>query len=142
MTKSSSLYNIKVDFEINLKELLDRFKECNLFLTIREEDFYIRTKTILPKPNKEFGNDFSVIEIYNKELRKKFLKRYLFDIKEFNKLKEINVTHNIKIDEIILPKDTSNFEEVRKKALRKGEITRSIRINNDEYDNKKIKIKI
>jgi hypothetical protein len=141
-TKSNSLWIFKVDFYISLKELVDVFKNCDLFLNFKSNTVSLKTKTTFPKPNKEFGADFVVVEILNQELRNKFLEDYLFDIKDLNKVKEINIKHSIIIEDIILPKNTRSFEVARKLALRKGKIIRGIGINKGSFNEKKINFKI
>jgi hypothetical protein len=135
--KTNSLYKFKVEFDIDLKELLNKFNNCGLYLSFKTDWITIKTKTVPPKPNKEFGPDFITLNINDGELRDKFLQNYLFDIKDFTKVKEISIKHKIKINDIILPKNTDDFEEVRKNALRKGEIIRSISINRGEFEDKK-----
>ena len=42
-------------------------------------------------------------------------------------MKEIEVSHRIIVDDIILPKNAANFEEARRLAKRKGTVERKSR---------------
>ena len=131
ITKSRGIFNYKLDNEVELEKFIKNMKNYNLIISFKHKDIKFISKTKLPKPNKEISDKFckAVLPI---SILNKIKKEFLFDIgkKEF---KQIYISHKIRVDEIIFPKDKKmSFEEIRRKSKRKGEITREILFDKKE----------
>jgi len=130
VTKSRGIFKYALDNDVNLKEFIDVFNDYFILITIKTEGFTLVTKSAFPKPNKEFGADFCKI-MFPIDMKDEILSEFAFDVKDTSKIKDIEIKHEIDIDEIVVP-NTDNFEEARRLATRKGEIRRNIYINKDD----------
>ncbi len=129
LTKATSLFKYKIEFKANLKNLLEAFQGANLLISIKSPSVTIKSKTVPVKPNKEIASNYVKLVTSDENLKDLILKEFLFDQTNIEKIKEINIKHEIKVTDIILPEDKSDFEEVRKKALRKGILKRIVETN-------------
>jgi hypothetical protein len=123
VTKSRGIFKYVLDNEVPFKDFVEAFKNYHLLLTIKEEDLTYVTKSSFPKPNKEFGPDFVKVR-FPKDFAPTIFKEFAFDCEITPKTKDIKISHHINIEDIELPKDTTNFEEARKLAIRKGTLLR------------------
>jgi hypothetical protein len=142
VTKSRGIYKYILDNDVEIKDFVDKFNDYNLLLSFKLDNISYVTKSSFPKPNKEFSNDFCKVTLPI-ELKDKILDEFAFDLsdKEREKLKEVEISHKILIDDIDVP-EAKNFEEARRKAIRKGTIERHIKINGSEEKSNKIKLEV
>ncbi|MEC8339531.1 MAG: hypothetical protein VXZ40_02810 [Nanoarchaeota archaeon] len=131
VTKSRGIFKYVLDNEVPFKEFVNTFGSYHLLLTVKEDDLTFVTKSSFPKPNKEFGPDF-VKAKFPKDFAEKIMGEFAFDCPL--KTKEIKISHHINIDDIELPKDSKNFEEARKLAIRKGSIIRITEIDGESKE--------
>lgn len=128
VTKSRGIFKYVLDNEVPFKEFVNAFKSYHLLLTVKEDDLTFVTKSSFPKPNKEFGPDFIKAK-FPKDFVDRIMEEFAFDCNQ--KVKDISISHHINIDDIELPKNSKNFEEARKLAIRKGTILRIVEIDGD-----------
>lgn len=92
----------------------------------------LKIKKKLPKPGKSAAakvNDTFCVMDADKRFEKQIIQDFLFDIQQCKKAK---IVHTYHIDEIIMPTGEKDFEEIRKKAKRKGRIIRIINADGKE----------
>ena len=141
VSKSRGIFKYSLDNDVNLKEFINSFNNYFILITVKTDGFSLVTKSAFPKPNKEFGADFCKV-IFPIEMKNEILSEFAFDIDDTTKIKDIEIKHEIDIDEIIVP-ETDDFEKARRLATRKGEVRRKIYINkNEEPIITKIKINV
>lgn len=128
VTKSRGIFKYVLDNSVRFKDFVDEMKNYNILLTIKEKDFTLVTKNAFPKPNKEFGPDFCKVT-FPSNFAQKILEEFAFDCEKNQK--DIKITNHLNIEDIILPKDAKNFEEARKKAIRKGTLIRTVDIKGE-----------
>ena len=130
VSKARGIFKYTLDNEVNLKDFVELFSGYNLLVNFKLENVSVAMKSSLPKPNKEITADFCKLTL-PKEMEKILRDEFLFDIKE--KCKEVQISHIIKVDDIILPVDEDlDFEMKRRLAKRKGTLYRKITIDSKE----------
>lgn len=132
----------KFEIEINKEMSSDEIK------TIAEKAYFmlldcsapgleLKIKKKLPKPGKseaaKINDTFCVLDA-DKKFEKQIMADFLFDVQECKKCK---IYHKYDIQEIILPTGEKDFEEIRKKAKRKGKIFRIMNIDSKEQTREK-----
>lgn len=127
VSKSRGIYKYQVENDVNIKDFMDVMGNYNLLISIKSDHLSLSTKSSFPKPNKEFTYDFCKAS-FPASVTKELLSEFAFDVKE-TKIKDIDISHKIMVDEIILPEDVSDFEKARRQATRKGTLYRKIVIN-------------
>ena len=136
VTKNRGIYKYALDNEVQLKEFVDLFVEYNLLVNFKLDGISVVMKPNLPKPNKEITSDFCKLTL-PAEMENILREEFLFDVKE--KCKEVQIEHNIKVENIILPQDDDlDFEMKRKLAKREGKLTRIVTIKNKDSMQKEI----
>jgi hypothetical protein len=139
VTKSRGIFKYVLDNEVDLKDFVEKFNDYNLLLSVKDSDVSYVTKSSFPKPNKEFSHDFCKVTLPI-SLKDKIIEEFIFDFKDED-IKEIYISHEIIIDDIDVPK-VENFDEARRKAIRKGTIERVVSINGSEKKVNKIKLEV
>ena len=130
VSKARGIFKYTLDNEVLLKDFVDLFSTYNLLVNFKYENVSVAMKSSLPKPNKEITADFCKLTL-PKEMETILREEFLFDIKE--KCKEVQISHKIIVDDIILPEDEDlDFEMKRRLAKRKGTLYRKIIIDNED----------
>lgn len=112
-------------------------KSYYLLLDAKGENVELKTKKKLPKPgkNKEIKiDDKFCIMTLDKKYFNKVKEAFFWDVPEG---KNIKISHDYDIKEIIIPKDEKDFEMMRLKARRKGILIRKIIVDKKEIIRKK-----
>jgi hypothetical protein len=130
VSKSRGIFKYVLANEVNFKDFVTYFGKYNLLLNIKDEDASLVTKTSPPKPNKEVSTDFCKVSL-PLSMEKRVREEFLFDIKEKN-FKEVQIAHEILIEDIILPENAQDFEEARRLARRVGLLKRVITIDGQQ----------
>ncbi|MDO8517574.1 MAG: hypothetical protein Q7S33_05610 [Nanoarchaeota archaeon] len=122
----------KINQELSGKEiieLMNKFPRAFFALTFKTSDSELKVKPKAPKSakpstsaEKEVKIDFCSLKTSNKEI----VKELFFDIGDFN---EIRISHTLKIDDIIYPKNEKDPIKVRELSQRKGILVREIEID-------------
>ncbi len=124
LTKSRGIYKYQIDNDLDLEEFSKIFLKYNPLINFSTSNVKLTSKKNFPKPNKEISKDFCYLEL-PKEAEKEVFKEFCFDIKDTPKTVEIE--HTIIVDNITFPeKECTSFEEMRRKAIREGEIIRKV----------------
>lgn len=130
VSKARGIFKYTLDNEVLLKDFVDLFSTYNLLVNFKYENVSVAMKSSLPKPNKEITADFCKLTL-PKEMETILREEFLFDIKE--KCKEVEISHKIIVDDIILPPEEDlDFEMKRRLAKRKGTLYRKIIIDNKD----------
>ncbi len=139
--KTSNFQGIRkteIDGEIEAEKILnlmEKYPRCFFALSFKTNNCELKIKPKAPKSAKpgKAGEDIKVDFCSLKTSNSEIVRELLFDVSE--NFKEVKVSHTIKIDDIIYPKDFQNMkpEEVREMSKRKGVIVREI-----EIDGKKV----
>jgi len=131
--KSRGIFNYKLDNDIVLKRFVEDLGKYHVLLSFKEDDLKLTSKPKFPKPNKEISGDFCKT-IWPIELKEKILSDFAFDVEDLSGIKDIEISHDIIIEDIVFPKNSDNlpFEEIRKLAKRKGKLVRRIKTNKDD----------
>ncbi len=127
VTKSRGIFKYILNNNIILSNFLENLGDYNILLSFKEEDISLSTKNTFPKPNKEISKDFCK-SLFPQNLAKKVLSDFAFDIKDLKGVKEIQIEHDIIINDIHLPKGEP-FEIARKLAKREGILKRTVTVN-------------
>ncbi len=118
--------------KLKKEQLIELEKESySTLLDIEGDGFKLKIKKKLPKPGKnenKIDNRFCVLETDEKFYSK--IKENLFwDMPE---AKKIDITHELIIEEIVIPKGEKDFSKIRELAKRKGKIIRKGKIEDKE----------
>jgi len=135
MKQFMGIKQFAIDSEINKRDLLDfmnKFPRLFYALSFNTGKSELKIKAKAPKSakpstakDKEIKIDFCSLKTSNINI----LKELFFDIKDF---KQMRISHTIKINDIIYPKNEKDPVKVRENSVRKGQIIRNI-----EFDEKK-----
>lgn len=131
VTKARGIFKYTLDNDVVLKKFVEKMNKYHVLINIKEEGLSYTTKTNFPKPNKEFGPDFCKLTLPI-EMKDILLSEFAFDYKEKPKLKLLEISHKIQINDIILPQGEENFEIARKLAKRVGRIERVLTVDGEE----------
>lgn len=134
VSKARGIFKYELENDVDIVDFVESMIKYNILATIKGEDYSYVTKSSFPKPNKEFGPDFVKVTLPG-SFAKKVLDEFAFDVKGKVK-KAIEIRHKIVIEDIILPKDTSDFDRARRLATRKGKLTRTTDIDGDIVESK------
>jgi len=133
-TKKGGLYyqNNIPNQELKRDQLIELEKESYfVLLDIEGDGFKLKVKEKLPKPGKsekKIDDKFCQLEADEKYYSK--IKEDLFwDMPE---VKKINISHEVIIDEIVMPKNEKDYSKIREMAKRKGKIIRKATIDDKE----------
>lgn len=133
--KGGLFYENNIDEQEISKEALRELVKNSYFclLDVEGKDFSLKIKKTIPKPNPKGANSkvndkFCILEIPG-SMFSKVREEFLFELPEG---KKYEVEHSVAVNEIILPKDESNPEQMRLKAKRKGIIKRKAIVDGKE----------
>ncbi len=129
--KKRLLYEYKVEGKLKKDDLKKLTNVYYFLLDANGEGISFKCKKKLPKPGKDLKKDFFVLSL-SKDFLEKFKKEFLFDFSE--DAKKIEISHDIIVEKIILPKNEKDYEKLREESLRQGKIIRKIK-----FDGKEIK---
>lgn len=125
-------YKISGEFEPTLiLELMKKYPRAFFALSFSFDGLELKVKAKAPKsakPSTSGGKppkaDFCTLKTSDEDI----VKELFFDVPNF---KKIEVTHTIKVEQIIYPKDFAKMkpEEVRENSKRKGVLIREITVN-------------
>jgi|TARA_Y100000310_G_scaffold167546_1_gene167346 hypothetical protein len=133
-SKKGGLYYQNNIHEQELKEdqLIELEKESySVLLDMEGSDFKLKIKKKLPKPGKsedKVDDNFCQLEA-DEKYSSKIKEDFFWDMPES---KKIGITHNIIINEIVMPTDEKDYEKIRKLSKRKGKIIRKAIIEEKE----------
>jgi len=131
--KKKGFYVGTIDKELfpnQLKELYEEFKNEHLLLNIQSEEYNLKTNSSLYNPRGSYKENFATFETTNFNAVKS---DFLFDLPD--KFKEIELKHDIFVEEIIIPKEYENNAELaRIHGKRKGKLIRKITIDEKEVE--------
>ncbi len=121
-----------INGEASAQDILELMKEhpkAFYALTFSAPGYELKIKAKAPKSSKpstkggeEPKADFCSLKTTNKEI----VKDLFFDVDNFN---EIKAKHNIKINDIVMPKDIEDPVKMRELAKKKGKIIRELTID-------------
>ncbi len=125
---------IVIDTEVEPKQILDfmeKYPRVFFALTFSIPGYDLKVKAKAPKsakPSTKKDQEIKIDFCSLKTTDSNIVKELFFDFPEF---KEIRISHTIKIDNIIYPKDLKNMkpEEIREKSKRVGIVIRNIDID-------------
>jgi len=133
-TKKGGLY-----FQNNIsnqelkKEQLIELEKVSYFtlLDIEGEGFKLKVKKKLPKPGKDADKiDDKFCQFEADERFYSIIKKDLFwDVPE---AKKVVISHEVNVDQIIMPEGEKDYAKIREMAKRKGKITRRVVIDGKE----------
>jgi len=113
-------------------EIVEKYPRVFFGLSFSGEDFTLKIKEKAPKSGKPSskGEDAPRADFcYLKTKDYSIVEDLLFDCKHSD---EVRISHTIKIEDIILPKDEKDPVQIRELARRKGKIIRKINFDNQE----------
>lgn len=131
VSKARGIFKYTIDNDVVLKDFVKLMNKYHVLLNVKEEGLTYSTKKALPKPNKEFGADFCKLTLPN-EMKDLIIDEFAFDLENRDKIKQIEVSHNIKINDIVLPEGETDFEIARRQAKRVGVIERVLIVDGEE----------
>lgn len=140
-SKKAILFEYKIDKELTKGEIeeISKVAYCML-LDCSADGIVLKTKKKRPKPGKsaetKVDDKFCSLEL-DKRYEKQVAEEFLFDMKEAETAKKIQISHDFLIDEIILPKGEKDFEKMRLLAKRKGRIVRKSCVDGKETRDEK-----
>ena len=100
------------------------------------EGFKLKIKKKLPKPGKsekKIDNGFCQLEA-DEKYYSKIKEDFFWDMPE---TKKISISHEIIVNEVVMPKDEKDFAKIREIAKRKGKIIRNGKIDDKEIISEK-----
>ncbi|MBI5148527.1 hypothetical protein HZA33_02505 [Candidatus Pacearchaeota archaeon] len=127
--KKTGIYEVEIEKEMSSEEI-KKLEQVAYFMLFdcSAPGLELKIKKKLPKPGKgdaKVNDKFCVLEA-DKKFEKQIRDDFLFDIPEGKKIK---IAHEYEINDIIMPAGEKDFEEIRKKAKRKGMLKRKIEID-------------
>jgi hypothetical protein len=126
-----------MDSDLSGNEILDL---CNTFplafmaLSFKFGNYELKIKAKAPKSAKPSTKGESTPKIDFCKLittDKNLIKNLLFDI-NLDSFKKVEITHEFVINDLILPKNETDFAKIREMAKRKGKIIRKINLDGKE----------
>lgn len=138
-TKKGGLYyeNDIPGQELKREQIVELERESySVLLDAEGEGFKLKVKKKLPKPGKnenKIDKRFCVLEAdekYYSEIKKDFF----WDMPESKKM---DITHEVIVNEIVIPKGEKDFSKIRELAKRKGKIIRKAEIDGKEIFSEK-----
>jgi len=131
-SKARGIFKYTLDNEVNLIDFVKTMNKYHVLINIKDELLSYTTKTSFPKPNKEFKADFCKLTLPI-ELKDLIFDEFCFDLEKRDKIKLIEISHKIKINEIVLPEGEKDFEIARRAAKRVGSIERVLTVDGEEH---------
>jgi len=130
--KKKGIFESEINKELNAEEIR---KICEkAYFTLFDcscDSIELKIKKKLPKPGKsnerKINDTFCILEA-DKKYEKSIMQDFLFDVQG----KRVKIVHLFEINDIVLPEGEKDFEEIRKKAKRKGKIIRKINSDGKE----------
>jgi len=128
-----TLIETEIDAE-QILSLIEKYPRCFFGLSFKTQKNELKIKPKAPKSGKPSSRskdkpqaDFCSLKTNDKEI----VNEILFDVQNF---KEVSVSHIIKIDNIVYPKNIQNMkpEEIREKSKRQGELIRKVVVDGQE----------
>jgi hypothetical protein len=133
VTKSRGIFKYVLDNDVEIGPFVELFGKYNLLVSFKFGDISITTKSSFPKPNKEFKADFCKCT-FPLALKDEIFSEFLFDVTFDPKIKYVSISHQIQIDDIIMPQGDYTFEEMRRLSKRKGIFTREVELKGKEKE--------
>jgi hypothetical protein len=131
VSKARGIFKYAIDNDVVLKDLVTLMNKYYVLLNVKEDGLTYSTKKALPKPNKEFGADFCKLTLPG-DMKDLIIDEFAFDLENREKVKQIEISHNIKITNIALPEGEEDFEIARRQAKRVGTIERVLTVDGEE----------
>ncbi len=126
--KRGKLYTAEIDTMMKpetLKRIYEKFGKKFLLLSIKSDNYKLKTKASLPKPGGKIDPKFS-----NATLPLELLDEFVWDMDDFKKLE---IKHIINIEEIVIPEEFKDDPaKARVEARRKGKIIRILKADDGE----------
>lgn len=125
----------------DILKVMENYPRVFFALSFKGEDFDLKVKAKAPKsgkPGKEDGEgpkaDFCSLKTNDEDL----VKVLLFDL-DLSSIKNVSVSHDIEIDNIVYPKDVVNLKpaEIREMAKRGGKVIRKINVDGRKKESEK-----
>lgn len=131
VTKSRGIFKYQLENDVPFKQFVETMNNYNVLVSLKTDEVSLTTKSSFPKPNKEFTADFCKA-VFPLKMLDRILEEFAFDVKDKKKVKDVNISHRIKVEDIILPSDAPDFETARREAKRVGKLDRVISVNGGE----------
>lgn len=132
VSKARGIFKYTLDNDVNLINFVKTMNQYHVLINIKEEGISYTTKKAFPKPNKEFKADFCKLTL-PAEMKDLLFKEFAFDMEKKDKIKLLEISHKMKITDIILPEGEENFDIARRQAKRVGSIERVVKIDGEEF---------
>ncbi|NQZ84829.1 MAG: hypothetical protein HRU03_03845 [Nanoarchaeales archaeon] len=131
VSKARGIFKYTIDNDVVLKDLVKLMDKYYVLLNIKHNGLTYSTKKALPKPNKEFGADFCKLTLPG-DMKDLIIDEFVFDLEDRNKVKLIEISHQIKVTDIVLPEGEKDFDIARRQAKRVGKIERVVTVDGEE----------
>lgn len=131
VAKARGIFKYTLDNDTVLQNFVKVMNKYHLLINVKEDGLSYTTKSSFPKPNKEFGPDFCKLTLPS-DMKDLIIDEFCFDLENPEKVKAIEISHKIKIDDIVLPEGETDFEVARRQAKRVGSIERVLTVDGTE----------
>jgi len=124
-------YEIETNLTYDKYKILNKYKN---YLNMKTDFFSFNCKNAIPKPNKEVVKDFCKF-LFPKEYLEKILIYFVYDSEKAFK-KKLEISHQIEITDVLIPKKITDFQIARKEAKRVGTLERVVSVDEEKIESK------
>jgi len=136
--KKAGIFQADIDKEMHADEIKKIAEKAYfMLLDCNAPGLELKIKKKLPKPGKsetaKINDTFCILDA-DKKFENQIMQDFLFDV---NSCKKAKIVHKYEITDVIIPAGEKDFEEIRRKAKKKGKITRIINADGKEQKKEK-----